>query len=97
MELLRTKNIYYFPHDNKNYNSPIEIRESRRIPEPLREWVRVYLELGDELILVGGDGRKHRLREDERTVLFPRQIRDGPTSVTHLHQMYSGLVPVHGV
>lgn len=76
---------------------PIKVRQSRRIPESFCEGVGVDLELGDELVLVGSDGREHRLREHEGAVLLPRQVGDGPAPLTDFHEVDARLVPVHRV
>ena len=46
-----------------------KVGETRRVAEALGERIRVDLELGDELILIGGDGYERRLGEYERLVL----------------------------
>ena len=47
------------------------------VPEALGEGVRVDLELGDELVLVGGDGREDSLGEDEGVDVLVLEIGDG--------------------
>lgn len=76
---------------------PVKVSEPRRITEAFSEGIRIYFQFGDQLVLVGRDCGEHRLREDEGSVLFPRQIRDRATSFPHLHEMYPWLIPVHGV
>ena len=62
------------------FNSPIKIGKSGRVPEPLGEGIRVYLELRDQLVLVGGDSCEDTLRKHKGLVVdileFLRSCRD---------------------
>ena len=57
--------------------SPVVIAQPGGVPEALCEGVRVDLELGDELVLVGGDGREDGLREDVGAVELLLDVEDG--------------------
>ena len=62
-----------------------------RLPEAFGEGVVVDLELGDLLVLVGGDGDELRLLEDIRPEGGVRQLGD----VARPHQVKPRLVLVH--
>lgn len=81
-------------------NLPVEIRQPRRVPESFGERIGIDLELGDELVLIGGDGREDRLREDVRLVVHVLQVfRAGGHLLagTQADQVDPRLVPVHRV
>ena len=62
-----------------------------RLPEAFGKGVVVDLELGDLLVLVGGDGNELRLLEDVRPEGGVRQLGD----VARPHQVKPRLVLVH--
>lgn len=96
--LLFNLTLIYIHKKDKLIFVPVEIGESRRISKPFSKGIRVDFQFGDELVLVGCDGREHRFREDESPVLFLLQIRDGSRGVlSPLHQMYSWLVAMHRI
>ena len=66
---------------------------SSGVPEALGKGVVVNLELGDLLVLVGGDPDKLALLEDIGSEGGVGQLHD----VTGPHQVEPGLVLVHGV
>lgn len=51
-----------------------EVCQSGRVPEAFGERIGVYLQLGDELILVSRDGGKDGLWEDVGPVLLLFQV-----------------------
>lgn len=50
-----------------------------------------------QLVLVGGYGSEHGLREDVGPELLLIQVLDGAAMLTPLYQMNAGLVAVHRV
>jgi len=68
------------------------------VPEPLGEGVALNLELGDALVLVGGDRDELGLGEDKAATLLLLHVGEGGVvPVPPLHQPHPGLELVHGV
>ena len=75
----------------------VEVGASR-VAESLGKGVGLDLELGNTLVLVGGDGGELGFREDKGPVLLLFYVADGTVvTLTTFDQIHTGLELVHGV
>ncbi len=75
----------------------VKVVQPGGIPESLGEGVGVDLELGDELVLIGGDGGEDCLGKDEGVVQLLVNVGDGWATLAADHKVDARLVAVHGV
>lgn len=76
---------------------PIKIGETRRVPKPLSEGIRIDFQFGDELILIGRNCRENSLGKYEGSILLLFQVGDGSGMLPPFYQVYAGLVSMHRI